>query len=131
MVEHLDQTLTLASVAARAHPSTRTLARRFHHETGQNLIGWIDQRRVERAQALLEETDLTVTEIAYGVGFGSTESLRRSFMRRTGTTPRDYRNTFQGRTRGGRRAGSGEYTAVLVSLSADGEVGAGTLRAGF
>ena len=76
--------------------SRRTLERRFRTETGETLVGWIARRRVEQAQALLERTELTVTEVAHGAGFGSTESLRRHFLSQTGTTPRSYRDTFRG-----------------------------------
>jgi AraC-like DNA-binding protein len=37
---------------------------------------------------------MTISQIAYAAGFGSTESLRRHFRAATGTGPRDYRQTF-------------------------------------
>ncbi|TWD82609.1 transcriptional regulator GlxA family with amidase domain [Kribbella amoyensis] len=95
MLAHLDEPLTLRSVAAHAHMSTRTLARRFRAETGQSLLDWVVMRRVERARELLEESDLTVTQIAYAAGFGSTESLRRHFLLSSGTSPGAYRATFR------------------------------------
>ena len=53
------------------------------------------ERRIARARALLEETDLSVTDIAFATGFGSLGSFRRQFARATGTTPRGYRQTFR------------------------------------
>jgi len=94
--EHVDEPLTLKDVAAQAHMSQRTLVRRFRVETGESIAGWIARRRVEHAQALLEDTPLSMTEVAHTVGFGSTESMRRHFIARTGTTPRSYRDTFRG-----------------------------------
>jgi len=94
--EHIVEPLTLQQVALQAHMSPRTFERRFRTETGETLVGWIARRRVEQAQALLERTELTVTEVAHGAGFGSTESLRRHFLSQTGTTPRSYRDTFRG-----------------------------------
>ena len=44
----------------------------------------------------LEDSDLTVTQVAHAAGFGSTEALRRHFLAHTGTTPRSYRDTFRG-----------------------------------
>jgi AraC family transcriptional activator FtrA len=99
MLEHLDQPLSLRTVAEHAHVSTRTLARRFRAETGQPLMAWIATRRVDRVRALLEETDLTITQIAHAAGFGSSESLRRHFIASAGTTPRAYRETFQAQPR--------------------------------
>ncbi|WP_203591323.1 helix-turn-helix domain-containing protein [Streptomyces sp. SID13031] len=95
MLEHLDEPLTLQAVADQAHMSGRTLARRFRAETGQSVLDWVVMRRVERARELLEESDLTVTQIAYAAGFGSTESLRRHFLLSAGTSPGAYRATFR------------------------------------
>lgn len=94
-LEHLDQELTLPVLAAEAHLSTRTLSRRFEAETGRGALQWITERRVERARALLEDSALTVTQVAYAAGFGSLAAFRRHFTRLTGTTPRAYRDTFR------------------------------------
>jgi transcriptional regulator GlxA family with amidase domain len=96
LVDHITEPLTLEQAAARAHMSPRTLERRFRAETGDSLAGWIARRRVERARVLLEDSDLTVTQVAHTAGFGSTEALRRHFLTHTGTTPRSYRDTFRG-----------------------------------
>jgi transcriptional regulator GlxA family with amidase domain len=96
LAEHITEPLTLEQAAARAHMSPRTLVRRFRAETGDSLTGWIARRRVERARVLLEDSDLSVTQVAHAAGFGSTEALRRHFLTHTGTTPRAYRDTFRG-----------------------------------
>ena len=94
MSDHLSEPLTLEAVAAQAHMSSRTLARRFRAETGGSVQEWIALRRVELARGLLEDSGMTISQIAYAAGFGSTESLRRRFRAATGTSPRDYRQTF-------------------------------------
>lgn len=94
--EHLTEPLTLSQVAAHAHLSERTLVRRLRAEVGESLAGWVARRRVDRARALLEDSDLTVSGVAHAVGFGSSESLRRQFLARVGTTPRAYRDAFRG-----------------------------------
>jgi AraC family transcriptional activator FtrA len=94
MLDHLNEPLTLQSVSAQAHMSTRTLERRFRAETGDSVQNWIAQRRVEHARGLLENSDMTISQIAHTVGFGSTESLRRHFTTATGTSARQYRQTF-------------------------------------
>jgi AraC family transcriptional regulator, transcriptional activator FtrA len=94
--EHLTEPLTLSQVAAHAHLSERTLVRRLRAEVGESLAGWVARRRVDRARALLEDSDLTVSGVAHAVGFGSSESLRRQFLSRVGTTPRAYRDAFRG-----------------------------------
>ena len=94
-LDHLDEDLTLPVLAAKAHMSTRTLSRRFESETGRGALRWIAERRVDRARVLLEDSELTVTEIAFAVGFGSLGAFRRQFAQLTGTTPRNYRFTFR------------------------------------
>lgn len=93
--EHLDDPLTLESVARREHMSERTLVRRFHAETGMSLLEWINRERVNRSKVLLETTDFAVSEIAAMVGFGSNETLRRNFDKWVGTTASAYRRSFR------------------------------------
>jgi len=85
---------TLASLAARAAMSTRTLQREFAAATGQAPYEWIVGERIERAKELLETTRLTAQTVAMRVGMGSAESLRHHFRRRVGTTPAQYRRRF-------------------------------------
>jgi AraC family transcriptional activator FtrA len=92
---HLDEPITLSGLAAVANTSTRTLARRFDAETGRGALQWVGERRVARARALLEHSEMSVTDIAFATGFGSLGTFRRQFARATGTTPRRYRTTFR------------------------------------
>jgi len=95
MLDNLAEPLTLGIVAGHAHMSPRTLERRFRIETGESLQAWVSRQRVERARALLEETDLTITNVAHTTGFGSTQAMRRHFLLHTGASPRNYRTAFQ------------------------------------
>jgi AraC family transcriptional regulator, transcriptional activator FtrA len=95
VLDHLDEDLSLPVLAAKAHLSTRSLSRRFETETGRGALQWLTERRVERARALLEDSTMGITEVAYATGFGSLAAFRRHFTRLTGTTPRSYRATFQ------------------------------------
>jgi transcriptional regulator GlxA family with amidase domain len=95
-LEHLAEDLTIDVLAAKSNLSPRTLARRFEAETGRGPMHWVAERRVENARALLEDTDLTVTEVAFASGFRSLQTFRRQFSRLTGTSPRTYRETFRG-----------------------------------
>jgi AraC family transcriptional activator FtrA len=88
---------TLASLAARAAMSTRTLQREFRASTGLAPHQWLLAERVERAKELLETTRLTAQGVAMRVGLGSAESLRHHFRRRVGTTPGQYRRRFSQR----------------------------------
>lgn len=95
--DHLHEPLTLTAVAARAGTSTRTLSRRFDETTGSSVLQWITDRRIAKARALLEDTDLSITDVAFATGFGSLGAFRHHFTRTAGTTPRAYRHTFRER----------------------------------
>jgi AraC family transcriptional regulator, transcriptional activator FtrA len=94
-VEHLDEPLTVEQLAARAHLSPRTFARRFREVTGTTPLQWLLTQRVLLAQELLESTDLPVELIAGRCGFGSPAALRLHFQRVRRTSPQAYRRTFR------------------------------------
>ncbi|GGW87772.1 GlxA family transcriptional regulator [Streptomyces lomondensis] len=96
MERHLDEEVTVEQLAARAHMSPRTFARRFQQETGTTPYRWILRQRVLLAQRLLEATDETMDAIAGRTGFGNAAALRHHFVRAVGTTPNAYRRTFRG-----------------------------------
>ncbi|MFF4826113.1 helix-turn-helix domain-containing protein [Streptomyces sp. NPDC001312] len=96
MEEHLDQDVTVERLAARAHMSPRTFARRFQQETGTTPYRWLLRQRVLLAQRLLEATDETMDTIADRTGFGTAAALRHQFVRALGTTPNSYRRAFRG-----------------------------------
>ncbi|WP_445526391.1 helix-turn-helix domain-containing protein [Streptomyces cyslabdanicus] len=96
MEEHLDHEVTVEQLAARAHMSPRTFARRFQQETGTTPYRWLLRQRVLLAQRLLEGTDETMDTIADRTGFGTAAALRHQFVRALGTTPNAYRRAFRG-----------------------------------
>jgi transcriptional regulator GlxA family with amidase domain len=93
---HLDQTLTVRQLAARANMSERTFARRFVQDTGTTPQRWLTGQRILLAQQLLEESDETVDAIADRAGFGNATALRHHFRAWCGTTPNAYRRLFRG-----------------------------------
>jgi transcriptional regulator GlxA family with amidase domain len=94
MQEHLDQPLTVEVLAARALMSPRTFARRFKAVTGTTPHRWLLDQRLQRAEALLESTDLPVDTVATRAGFGSADTLRHHFTARRGVGPTIHRHTF-------------------------------------
>jgi transcriptional regulator GlxA family with amidase domain len=96
MAISLDQPLSVADLAAHAHMSPRTFARRFTQETGTTPLRWLTSQRVLLAQQLLEDTDDTVDAIAEHTGFGNSATLRHHFRAWRDTTPDAYRRLFRG-----------------------------------
>jgi AraC family transcriptional regulator, transcriptional activator FtrA len=93
-LEHLDEGTTVEQLARHARVSVRTLHRHFVQRTGAKPLEWLNNQRVQRAQQLLETTDLPVERIASLGGFGTSAALRRHFQDALGTTPDLYRRTF-------------------------------------
>lgn len=93
---HLDQPLPLKALAAHAAMSPRTFTRRFRRETGMSPGAWLAGQRLIRARQLLEQSALSVDQIADQAGFGTGAALRQHFSRSLGTSPSAYRATFHG-----------------------------------
>jgi transcriptional regulator GlxA family with amidase domain len=91
---HLDESVTIDDLAARSAMSPRTFARRFGETTGTTPYRWLLRQRVERAQRLLETTDLSIDLVASRSGFGTADNLRKHFRRTVHTSPNSYRRTF-------------------------------------
>ena len=64
--------------------------------TGLTPARAIERLRVEAARRLLSESDLPAKRISQRCGFGSEETMRRSFLRLLAGTPQDYRSRFRG-----------------------------------
>lgn len=96
MERHLDREVTVEQLAAQAHMSPRTYARRFQQETGTTPYRWLLRQRVLLAQHLLETSDETMDTIAGQTGFGNAAALRHQFVRSLDTTPHAYRRAFRG-----------------------------------
>jgi transcriptional regulator GlxA family with amidase domain len=92
----LDRPFTVAELARRSGLGERTFLRRFSAATGTTPHRWLTERRLDRAQALLEEGRLSVEDIATACGYASAAALRHQFSRLRGTSPSSYRTAFRG-----------------------------------
>ena len=88
---HRDPRVDVAWLARELHTSRRQLYRAVN---GTGVAALLSRRRVETAQALLlEQPALTVGQVAELSGF-SRRQMREQFVRETGRTPREYRQSF-------------------------------------
>lgn len=94
IAEHLTRDLGLSSLAAEAGMSERSFVRHYRAETGQTPARAVELIRVETARRLLADSAVPVKRVALQCGFGSEETLRRSFLRAVGVTPQAYRERF-------------------------------------
>ena len=83
--------LDVASVAAVAHISPAHFSRSFRSVFGETPHRYLQRRRVERSMFLLRETERSVTDVGFDVGFSSLGTFSRTFKEIVGETPSDYR----------------------------------------
>jgi len=94
IAEHLTCDLGIPTLAEQAGMSERSFVRHYRADTGQTPARAIELIRVETARRLLSDTGLPIKRVAANCGFGSEETLRRSFLRAMGVTPQAYRERF-------------------------------------
>jgi transcriptional regulator GlxA family with amidase domain len=94
IVRHLADDISLGVLASQAGMSERSFSRRYAEATGLTPVHAVERLRVEAARRLLSESRLPVKRISRRCGFGSEETMRRSFLRLLATTPQDYRSRF-------------------------------------
>jgi transcriptional regulator GlxA family with amidase domain len=97
MLDNLASDLSVATLAAQVGMSERSFVRHYRAQTGNTPARAIEQLRVEAARRLLGDSALPIKRIADRCGFGSEETLRRSFMRAVSVTPQAYRERFSAR----------------------------------
>lgn len=81
----------VAELADRVHLSERHFRRLFHSATSQSIQDYLQQAKVELAARLLEQSTLSLEEIAHRCGFAAERSLRRAWSRWREESPSAYR----------------------------------------
>jgi len=94
ILEHPRADLSVESLARRVGMSPRNFARVFTREVGTTPARFTTSTRVETARRLLEESSDDLQKISDLTGLGSTESMRRAFLRAVGIPPSRYRERF-------------------------------------
>ena len=85
--------LDVASLAAVAYVSPAHFIRTFKATFGEAPHRYLQRRRIERAMAMLRDTDTPVTEVSTAVGFQSLGTFSRTFRQIVGRSPSKYRDT--------------------------------------
>ncbi|UOQ86783.1 helix-turn-helix domain-containing protein [Gracilibacillus salinarum] len=86
-----DQDLTLESVALRLHYNTSYLSSLFRKETNVSFSEYLSHYRLEMAKKLLEETSISIKDIAERLRYNNSQNFIRSFRKKIGVTPGKYR----------------------------------------
>src|SRR3954447_7161366 len=88
---HLEQELSLETISASIHSSTYELSRKFKKEVGQTLTDYINTLRIKEALYIMENRNLSITDIAYMTGFNDVNYFTKVFKKLKGITPSTYR----------------------------------------
>lgn len=89
--EHLHDELTVQRLAEQMHMSTSHFSRVFKQQTGFTPYDYVLIARLNRAKVYLQKTNLTVSEIAYEVGFNSESNFIYFFTSHSGLSPNKFR----------------------------------------
>jgi AraC-like DNA-binding protein len=91
LLVNLMRSTSFEAVASRLHMTTRTLRRKLDEE-GTSFRKLVDELKREVAVKYLRDTELTVDDIAYSLGFSEAAIFRRAFRRWTSRSPREFRD---------------------------------------
>lgn len=89
--EHYAEPITRADLARHVSMAEDYLTSCFHKEVGMTLIAYLNRYRVSQARLLLKQSEASVTEIAFAVGFADSGYFSRVFRREVGVSPEAYR----------------------------------------
>ena len=87
---HLDRHISIDELADTAYMSKSTFYRYFRNEFGMTPLQYVNQQRMERAEALLCDPERTVTDVSYALGFSSVSHFIDMFKKHAGMTPKTY-----------------------------------------
>ncbi|MCM2533822.1 AraC family transcriptional regulator [Neobacillus pocheonensis] len=88
---NLDQNLNLGNISKAIHSSTYELSRQFKKETGQTITEYINKLRIKEALKIMENENMSITDIAQMVGFNDVNYFTKVFKKFNGFTPSEYR----------------------------------------
>lgn len=90
-----DPEFALEEAARAAGLSVAHFSHSFHKKTGVTFTRCVQSRRIEEAKRLLQETDLSITDICYACGFNSLTHFNRVFLRGAGGSPTAHRQRIR------------------------------------
>jgi AraC-like DNA-binding protein len=104
IVRNFERRILLAQVAREAGMSVSCFERTFRREMEETFVPYVNKLRVAKAIRFLEESDLSMSEIAFECGFTNQYHFTRIFKKHAGTPPREFRRRLRERVREDRPA---------------------------
>ena len=91
---HSNEVIQVGNVAEAAGLSRRTLEQRFRKILGHSVLEEIKYARVNQMTRMLVETNLSISQIAWSLGFPYTNNISRYFKQQKGISPLAYRKKY-------------------------------------
>lgn len=88
---HATKNIKLSDIASYCHCSPSYISHQFKAYTGMNINAYVNERRVDLAKELLRDSNTSITDIAYEVGFKDSNYFSKVFRDLTGYSPNKYR----------------------------------------
>ena len=93
--QSFDKPITLTEVAKLANMTEAAFSRFFKSRTGMTFIDSLNEIRLGHASRLLIDTTHSIAEVAYHSGFNNISNFNRIFKKKKGTTPKEFRESYQ------------------------------------
>ncbi|WP_431049473.1 response regulator [Roseateles sp. L2-2] len=95
--DHLVEPLTVNQIGRQVGLTGRRLLALFREELGQTVSGYISDERVRTGQRLLADTDMSIADVAFHVGYANAGNFATAFRERNGLSPQAYRTALRAR----------------------------------
>lgn len=92
--KHYTENLTLSFLSEKFYLAPAYLSRSFKKQTGKNLIAYMTEKRLEKAVEYIEIKDMSLTEIAFLVGYNDYTYFNKVFRRYMGISPTQFRDNL-------------------------------------
>ena len=89
---HLNQRLSIGTLASQVGYSENYLSKKFKSEMGINIVEYINRQKIEYAKKLLTTDELAISDIADEIGYSSQSYFAEQFRRFTGMSPGQFRS---------------------------------------
>ena len=93
--DNYNKEVRFSEVAKRFDMSVRSFNRRFKTATNKSPLQYLQEVRIQTAKDLLKTSNLTISEIAFKVGYSDMGHFTMLFKKMLATTPSDYRTTVR------------------------------------
>lgn len=89
--ENYNQEISLAEIAAYSNMSRKYFCRFFKNNFNKTFIEYLNDVKIEHSMVLLNESNISITDVAISCGFSNMSYFTRTFKKKTGCTPSQYR----------------------------------------